>query len=115
LVPYIFVVYGIAAIVLIFLVIGAGFPVTGYPPQTYVWLILLALVPQILGHSSFNWALGYLSAAFVSITLLGEPIGSAVLAYILLGETPSLLKIIGAILILAGIYIASLGEAKKNS
>ena len=68
-----------------------------------------------MGHSSFNWALGYLSAAFVSITLLGEPIGSAVLAFLLLQETPTMLKVIGAILILAGIYIASLGEAKKNS
>jgi drug/metabolite transporter (DMT)-like permease len=68
-----------------------------------------------MGHSSFNWALGYLSAAFVSISLLGEPIGSAVLAYILLDETPTLLKIIGAILILAGIYIASRGESKQET
>jgi drug/metabolite transporter (DMT)-like permease len=72
-------------------------------------------VPQLMGHSSFNWALGYLSAAFVSISLLGEPIGSAVLAYILLDETPTLLKIIGAILILAGIYIASRGESKQET
>ena len=48
-----------------------------------------------MGHSTFNWALGYLSAAFVSITLLGEPIGSTILAYFLLDETPSLLKIVG--------------------
>jgi drug/metabolite transporter (DMT)-like permease len=72
------------------------------------------LVPQLLGHSSFNWALGYLSAAFVSITLLGEPIGSAILAYILLDETPTILKIIGAILILAGIFIASREENNQN-
>jgi drug/metabolite transporter (DMT)-like permease len=49
----------------------------------------LALVPQLLGHSSFNWALGYLSAAFVSVTLLGEPIGSTILAYTLLEEFPA--------------------------
>lgn len=114
LVPYIFVVYGIAALVLIIIMIASGQAATGYPPQTYLWFILLALVPQIFGHSSFNWALGYLSAAFVSITLLGEPIGSAVLAYFLLDETPTLLKIIGAILILAGIYIASRSETKSQ-
>lgn len=113
LIPYIFVVYGIAAVVLTIFMISSGGSPIGYPPQTYLWFILLALVPQIIGHSSFNWALGYLSAAFVSITLLGEPIGSAVLAYLLLQETPTMLKVIGAILILAGIYIASLGEAKK--
>ena len=115
LIPYVFVVYGIAAVVLIVLMFGSGQSAFGYPPQTYVWLILLALVPQLMGHSSFNWALGYLSAAFVSISLLGEPIGSAVLAYILLDETPTLLKIIGAILILAGIYIASRGESKQET
>jgi drug/metabolite transporter (DMT)-like permease len=114
LVPYIFIVYGIAAVVLIIIMFASGQSSSGYPPQTYLWFILLALVPQIFGHSSFNWALGYLSAAFVSITLLGEPIGSAVLAYILLDETPTLLKIFGAILILAGIYIASRGEAKTK-
>jgi drug/metabolite transporter (DMT)-like permease len=110
LVPYIFVVYGIAAIVLVILMFASGQSALGYTPEAYLWLILLALIPQILGHSSFNWALGYLSAAFVSITLLGEPIGSAILAYILLDEIPSMLKIFGAILILAGIYIASRGE-----
>ena len=115
LIPYIFVVYGIAAVVLIILMFGSGQSAVGYPPQTYVWLTLLALVPQLMGHSSFNWALGYLSAAFVSITLLGEPIGSAILAYILLDETPTFLKIIGAILILAGIYIASRGETSQST
>ncbi len=112
LVPYIFVVYGVAAIVLTILMFASGETAFGYPLQTYLWLILLALVPQIMGHSSFNWALGYLSAAFVSLTLLGEPIGSAVLAYILLDEMPTVQKIFGAILILAGIYVASRGEAK---
>jgi len=112
LVPYIFVVYGIAAIVLIILMFVSGQAAFGYPAQTYLWLILLALIPQLMGHSSFNWALGFLSAAFVSITLLGEPIGSAVLAYIFLDETPTVLKIFVAILILAGIYAASRGEVK---
>jgi drug/metabolite transporter (DMT)-like permease len=115
LIPYIFVVYGIAAVVLIILMLGSGQSAIGYPPQIYVWLILLALVPQLMGHSSFNWALGYLSAAFVSISLLGEPIGSAILAYILLDERPTFLKIIGAILILAGIYIASRGETSQST
>jgi drug/metabolite transporter (DMT)-like permease len=115
LVPYIFVVYGIAALVLTIFMFASGQPAFGYPPITYLWLILLALIPQIMGHSSFNWALGYLSAAFVSITLLGEPIGSAVLAYFLLQETPTVLKMFGAILILAGIYVASRGEAKISS
>ncbi|MEA2008355.1 MAG: DMT family transporter, partial [Chloroflexota bacterium] len=108
LIPYIFVVYGMAAGGLIFALLGLeGLPPT-YPPKIYLWFVLLALIPQLLGHSTFNWALRYLSAAYVSITLLGEPIGSTILAYFFLKESPTYLKLVGAILILVGIYIASL-------
>ena len=74
---------------------------------TFLWLLLLAVGPQLIGHSTVNWALGFLPAAFVAITMLGEPIGSILLAYFLLNEIPSLIKIIGAILILGGIILAS--------
>jgi drug/metabolite transporter (DMT)-like permease len=114
LVPYILWVYGISALILIGIMLLAGQSPLGYPPETYFWLILLALVPQLLGHSSFNWALGYLSASFVAISLLGEPIGSTILAFLLLQETPTPLKIFGAILILAGIFVASRGEADRS-
>jgi len=113
LITYIFLVYGMAAVVLIGIMFAAGESPSGYPATTYIWFILLALVPQLMGHSTFNWALRYLSAAYVSITLLGEPIGSTILAYFLLKETPSALKIFGAILILAGIYIASQSETRQ--
>ena len=107
---YIGLTYGMAAVVLDVLVALSGLPVFGYRPITYVWFILLALVPQLVGHTSFNWALGYLSAAFVAITLLGEPVGSTLLAYLFLHEVPSALTLIGAILILGGIAVASLHE-----
>jgi drug/metabolite transporter (DMT)-like permease len=112
LIPYIFVVYGMAAIVLVIVMFAAGESPFGYEPQTYIWFLLLALVPQLLGHSIFNWALRYLPAAFVSITLLGEPIGSAILAYFILDEVPTALMVFGAILILVGIYIASRREGQ---
>jgi drug/metabolite transporter (DMT)-like permease len=110
-IPYVFLVYGIAAIMLTVMMFGSGEQVYGFSSTTYLWLILLALVPQLLGHSTFNWALGYVSAALVSISLLGEPIGSTILAFFLLNETPTFLKISGAILILGGILLAS----KENS
>ena len=112
LISYIFLVYGMAAAVLVGIMLAAGQKPLGYPSQAYLWFALLALVPQLLGHSTFNWALRYLSVAFVSISLLGEPIGSTILAYFLLNEIPSALKIFGAILILVGIYIASRNEEK---
>lgn len=107
---YIFMVYGTAAVCLILAVLASRQKFWGYNLWAYIWFLLLALVPQLLGHSTFNWALGYLSAVFVAITLLGEPISSTLLAYFLLQEIPSGLKIFGAILILTGIFIAAQGE-----
>ncbi len=113
LISYIFLVYGMAALVLIAIMFAFGQTPWGYPAQAYLWFLLLALVPQLLGHSTFNWALGYLSAVFVSLTLLGEPVGSTILAYFILGEKPTVLKLFGAILILTGILAASLREQSQ--
>ena len=107
LIPYIFLVYGISALGLVVVMFLAGQSPLGYPLQAYVWIFLLALIPQIIGHSTFNWALGYLPAAFVAVTTLGEPVGSAILAFFFLQETPSMVMIAGGVLILFGIYLAS--------
>ncbi|HSJ86522.1 MAG TPA: DMT family transporter [Anaerolineales bacterium] len=110
LVPYIFLVYGIAAITLMVTTFVAGQSLFGYPAPTYGWIFLLAVFPQLIGHSTDNWALRYLPAAFVAVATLGEPIGSAILAFFLLQETPSLAVIIGGALILFGIYLAARSE-----
>ena len=107
LIGYIYIVYSSAAVFLVLTMFAFGHSPTGYAPQTFLWFLLLALIPQLLGHSSFNWALGYLPASFVAVTLLGEPIGSAVLAGILLNETPTVVKLSGAALILIGIYVSA--------
>jgi drug/metabolite transporter (DMT)-like permease len=107
LISYTFLVYGISALVLISITGFAHLQPFGYPPITYVWFLALAIIPQLIGHSTFNWSLRYLSAAFVSITILGESIGSIILAYFILGEIPPVIKIAGAVLILAGIVLAS--------
>ncbi len=106
LVPYVFAVYGCAAVLLALAVLGAGLDPRALPPRAWGWIALLALVPQLLGHSSFNWALRFLPAALVSIALLGEPVGSAALAYAVLRETPSALTLAGAALILLGVFLA---------
>jgi len=106
LVPYIFVVYAAAALFLSAYMLLAGYSPLGYPPLTYVWILLLALIPQLIGHSTYNWALAHLPAAFVAVTTLGEPIGSAILAYFILQESPTPAVIAGGALILGGIYLA---------
>jgi drug/metabolite transporter (DMT)-like permease len=107
LIPYIFVVYGISAIGLIIVMFVAGQSPLGFPAKTYLWIFLLALIPQIIGHSTLNWALAYLPAAFVAVITLGEPVGSATLAFFILQETPSMVMMAGGILILLGIYLVS--------
>ncbi len=110
LINYIFIVYGLAAAILLCIVFSTAQPLGGYPGEVYLLLFLLALGPQVLGHSTLNWALKYTSAATVAVAILGEPVGSTVLAYFILGEGITLLKALGGLLILAGIYLASRAE-----
>jgi drug/metabolite transporter (DMT)-like permease len=110
LVSYTLIVYGVSAFFLMLFVLISRQPLIGYPPETFLWFLLLALIPQILGHSSFNWALRYLPAAFVSLALLGEPVGTTILAVLILRENPTWVEIAGGALILTGIYLASRRE-----
>ena len=107
LVPYIFLVYGIAAILLLPMAFVARERLLGYASSTYAWIFLLAAVPQLVGHSTFNWLLRYLSATMVAVTTLAEPIGSTILAYMILGEKPALAVIVGGVFILLGIFLTS--------
>lgn len=106
LLSYIFPVYSTAALVLILLSFLFQEKFLGYSATTYLYFFLLALIPQLIGHTTFNWALKYLPASMVSITILGEPVGSTILAYFILGEGLTTWKVIGGILIFAGILIA---------
>jgi len=110
LLPYISLTYSAAAAVTVACCLLTAQRFTGYSSTTYLMFILLALVPQVIGHSAFNWALGYLSASFISVIILGEPIGATILAYLILDEVPTLLKVIGGAMILSGIYLASRQE-----
>jgi drug/metabolite transporter (DMT)-like permease len=104
---YIWLVYSTAAIILVLVVLVSGERVGGLPGRAYLWMLMLGLVPQLIGHSSFNYALGFLSAAYVSLVILGEPIGSGLLAIIFLNEWPVWLQLVGSALILVGIGVAS--------
>ena len=114
LIPYIFLVYGMGAIVMLIILFASGNTLFGYSSTTYFWLLLIAIFPQLIGHSTYNWALRYLPVALVAVTTLGEPIGSGILAFIILKEIPTTLQFIGGILILTGIYVTSRKKAKPK-
>ncbi|NPV84797.1 MAG: DMT family transporter [Anaerolineae bacterium] len=107
LIPYIFVTYGTAAVFLLLLVGINRLPLYGYSSATYLWMALLAVGPQLIGHTAYNWSLGYVRAALVSVTLLAEPIGAMIMAAIVLAEPPMLFEIAGSAIVLAGIYITT--------
>jgi drug/metabolite transporter (DMT)-like permease len=109
---YIGVVYTVAAALLLLAALAMGAPLSGFSTRTWTMFVLLALVPQLLGHSALNWALRYLSAPFVSVTVLGEPIISTLLAIPFLGEWPGPVRVVGGAVTLAGVYLAVREEAQ---
>jgi len=113
LLAYVTPVYTSAAVFLVLFAVVARVPLTGYSSQTLLMCLLLALGPQLVGHSSINWSLRYLSPAFVTVATLGEPIGSTVLSLILLAEMPPLATLVGGALILMGIYLSVQEERNR--
>ena len=112
LLPYIFICYGSAALILWIIVLALGLPISGFSTGTIAAFWGMALIAQIIGHSTYNWALKWLSAGLIAVSLLGEPIGATILAYIIFDEGLTVYKIIGGIFILAAIYIAASSESK---
>lgn len=114
LLPYIWLVYGAAAVVASLALLLTGTPVTGYSLQGYGWMVAVGLIPQLLGHSAFNYALEYLSATYVGIATQLEPVGSAIMAFFVFDEIPYLTQFIGSSIILLGVIVASVGQNKTK-
>lgn len=116
---YIWLAYSSAAVLLVLVALLAGQPLFGHPLIAYAAVGAMALGPQLLGHTAFNWALRYLSATFITIAILGEPVISAILARLIFNEhftsvtiaTITLpLQLIGFVIILFGIALAAFDE-----
>jgi len=107
LVTYAFLVYLTSTVFLGFFSVGFSTSFNIYPIREYIIFIALAIIPTMFGHTLYNWALRYVKARLVSISLLGEPIGSSLLAFLLLDEIPPRLSILGGIITLFGIYLCT--------
>jgi len=103
--PYLTLIYSGAAVMLLLATAGFGYSFIGYSAMTYLMMALLAVVPQLIGHSSFNLAVRLIPVTFVSVAILGEPVGATLLGYFILDEVPSASELIGGVLILVGIFI----------
>ncbi|MGC9524532.1 MAG: DMT family transporter [Limnospira sp.] len=102
--------YTVAALVLLPLPFLFGVGYTSYPNIVYVYLILMAILPQLIGHTSFNWAVNRTSPTLVTLAILLEPVGASILAYFLFGEIPAIPVLLGAIVMIVGVAIATIGK-----
>jgi len=105
LLSYLTILYTVSAVILLVATVIFDYSFFGYSTTTYIMLVLLAIVPQLIGHSSLNLAVRLIPATFVSVAILGEPIGATLLGYFILGEIPSVNEIVGGLFILGGIFL----------
>ncbi|MGH7599785.1 MAG: DMT family transporter [bacterium] len=111
---YVVMSYGVGAIILWLGTLVLQAPLSGFSWQVVGMLALIALVPQVIGHTSFNWALKHLSAPTVSVLMLGEPVGASILAYVLLGEKVFGWTLVGGVITLLGVGIVLLSESSRD-
>lgn len=103
---YSVIVYTTAAMLLFPLPFIFGDGYTNYPNSVYFYVLLMAIFSQLIGHTSINWSVRWLSPTLVTLGILFEPIGASFLGFILFQEMPSMLVLIGAFIILIGVIIA---------
>ncbi|MFC6973933.1 DMT family transporter [Halomicroarcula sp. GCM10025709] len=110
--PYVAVVYGVAAACLLGFAVASGAPVRGYPAHEWLLFLAMAVGPGVFGHTVLNWALEHVESSLVSVSLLGEPLGSALLALVILSEVPSAATLLGGTVVLVG--VAATARARSS-
>jgi drug/metabolite transporter (DMT)-like permease len=114
--PYVSIVYGVCFVMLLIFAGAVKAPVLGQPPREIAIFLALAIGPMLFGHTGLNWALKYLPAYVVNLTLLGEPVGATFLAAMLPGirEIPRVATVVGGLLVLVGIFVAARGTRPRR-
>ncbi len=114
LVPYVTAVYGVCTAALGVAVVAGGHPLVGYPPREWLLFLGMAVGPGLLGHTVVNWALAHAESSVVSVSLVGEPVGSALLALALFGEVPTGWTVVGGAVVIAGIVLTARARAGEE-
>jgi drug/metabolite transporter (DMT)-like permease len=110
---YVWPVYCAASLTLVLAAAASGVALGGFPARTQLFMFLVGLVPQSIGHTTYNWSLRWLPPELVALIGLSEPVGASILAYFFLNESLTLATGIGGCLILAGIYLATSRNSGK--
>lgn len=114
LMPYLSLIYTGAAVILLATTLFSGYSLFDYSANTFLMFLLLAFIPQLIGHSSLNMAVRLMPVTLVSVGILGEPIIAIILGYIILGEGITVTEIIGGLLTLGGIFFVMLYKPKPD-
>lgn len=113
-VPYVWMMFSFAAITGSFFMLFTGVSVTGHSWEGYFWVVMVGLVPQLIGHSGFNYALAYLPATQVSLTAQAVSITTAIIAFLIFAEIPSGLEILGSVIIGIGVVLSIWSQRKPR-
>jgi drug/metabolite transporter (DMT)-like permease len=111
---YVWLAYGVAALFLFGTSAALAQPVSGFSSMGWLALLGMAVGPQLVGHTSYNWALKHVSPALVAVVTLGEPVVCALLAYAFFDEALAPLQSLGFGLLLVGIYLAAKSERQAG-
>jgi len=84
-----------------------------FPLDFWLWALALTLVPQLVGHSSFTWAVRWLSPTLVSVVILAEPVLASGIGAVLYDETPGPVVLLGAVVLVAGVALTTVAEQRR--
>ena len=111
---YILIAYTTAALCLLPLPLFSPQGYWDYPPLVYLYIILMAIFPQMIGHTSINWSINWISPTIVTLAILFEPLGSSFLGWLIFREIPPLTVLGGGLILLLGVAIAAIGDNKHQ-
>jgi EamA-like transporter family. len=113
---YVGIVYASALVTLVAVAAARGIPIAPQPPHEIAIFAALALGPMLIGHTGMNWALKFLPAYVVNLTVLGEPVGATLLGALIpsIRQIPTVATLAGGAIVLAGVIIAASGTARRS-
>jgi drug/metabolite transporter (DMT)-like permease len=112
---YVGIVYSTAFVTLLVIAMSRGISIAPQPPREMAIFAGLALGPMLMGHTGMNWALKFLPAYVVNLTVLGEPVGATLLGAIIpsIRQIPTVSTLVGGVIVLGGVIIAAGGTTRS--
>ena len=114
-VPYIWLVYSAGAGVTLLIIALNGVSLIGYDLRGYLWVLLLAILAQIIGHGALNFVLRFMSPTTLTMTVQSVPVLSAIWAFLVFSEIPTLPQVIGSVILVIGVTIVLRGQHQSRN